>query len=128
MTISLQGAARLRQAGFLDAEISAIAEAKTAKGEDQPPVDLSSEAWQMAIESRRDWIIDKIGRGWTETEIRRELENYYRRDKRRNPWDFLEAEYDRIMRRKAPGKSDYMAIVAKRVAARIAGELEGYKL
>ena len=122
MTISTFDAQRLRESGFLEAEIMAIAEAKTAKGEDQPPVDLDSPIWQSVMESRRDWRVDKISRGWTEYEIVSELQNYYRRDSRRSPFDFLRAEY------KPPQKKDYMEIVRKRAAAQIARELKGYKL
>jgi len=122
LTISAQDAARLLQAGFLESEVSAIAEAKTAKGEDQSPVDLNSPIWQSVMESRREWWLDKIDRGWTEHEIVSELENYYKRDKSRNPFDFLKAEY------KSRKRADYIEITRKRHAAQIAGELEGYKL
>ena len=122
MSISQADAARLREAGFLDLEIEQIANAATAKGEPQPPIQLDSPIWQAVMESRRDWRVDKISRGWTEYEIVSELQNYYRRDSRRSPFDFLRAEY------KPPQKKDYMEIVRKRAAAQIARELKGYKL
>ena len=122
MTISAQDATRLTQAGFLESEVQAIAEAKTVTGIDQPPVNLDSPIWQSVMESRREWWTDKLDRGWTEHEIVNELQNYYRRDEKRNPFDFIRAEY------KPPRKKDYMDIVRKRAAAQIAGEIEGYKL
>jgi len=122
LTISVADAARLRQAGFLETEVTTIAEAKTVTGADQPPVNLDSPIWQAVMESRREWWTDKIGRGWTESEIVNELQNYYRRDKSRNPFDFLKSAY------KPPAKKDYMELIRKRHAAQIAGELEGYKL
>jgi len=122
LTISAQNATRLIQAGFLESEVHAIAEAKTTTGTEQPPVNLDSPIWTAAIKSRREWWIDKINRGWTEHEIVNELQNYYRRDEKRNPFDFIRAEY------KPPKKKDYMDIARKRAAAQIAGELEGYKL
>lgn len=122
MTISANDASRLRQAGFIESEIMEFANAVTAKGEPQPPVDLDSPVWQSVLESRREWWIDKVDRGWTEHEIVAELENYYRRDSKRNPFDFIRAEY------RPPKKRDYMEIARKRQAAEIANELEGYKL
>jgi len=122
LTISANDAAMLRQAGFLESEIQGFAEAKTTDGKDQPPVNINSPVWQAVIESRREWWIDKIDRGWTEHEIVAELENYYKRDSKRNPFDFIRAEY------KPPRKKDYMDIVRKRAVAQIKSELEGYKL
>ena len=122
MTISANDASRLRQAGFIESEIEGFANAVTANGEPQSPIDLDSPVWQAVIESRREWWIDKVDRGWTEHEIVAELENYYRRDSKRNPFDFIRAEY------KPPRKRDYMDIARKRAASQIEGELEGYKL
>jgi len=122
LTISANDASRLRQAGFIESEIEVLANAITTKGEPQPPIDLDSPVWQAAIESRREWWIDKVDRGWTEHEIVAELENYYRRDSKRNPFDFIRAEY------RPPKKQDYMEIARKRYAAQITSELEGYRL
>ena len=123
MTISLRDAELLRHAGFLEQEIEQIASAVTAKGEPQPPIDITSPIWTAVMESRREWWLDKIGRGWTESEITNELQNYYRRDKSRNPFDFIRAEYRPPTKRK-----DYLELIRKRAAAQIAGELEGYKV
>jgi hypothetical protein len=122
LTISANDAARLRQAGFLESEIEGFANAVTSDGKPQPPVDLDSPVWQAVLESRREWWVDKIDRGWTEHEIINELQNYYRRDAKRNPWDFIRAEY------KPPKRKDYMEIARARAASQISSELEGYKL
>lgn len=121
MSISGADADRLKQAGFLESEIQELAEAKTVKGEDQPPINLDSPAWQAVLESRREWWIDKVDRGWTEHEIVNELMNYYRRDKSRTPFDFLKAEY------RPPKRVDYIEMIRKRHQGQIAGELEGYR-
>ena len=122
MTISAADADRLRQAGFIESEIEGFANAVTADGKPQPPVNLDSPVWQRVLESRREWWIDKVERGWTEHEIISELQNYYKRDAKRNPFDFLRAEY------RPPKKKDYMEIARKRATAQIAGDLEGYRL
>lgn len=120
MSISEADAMRLRHAGFLESEIMKLAEAKTSKGEDQPPVNLSSPAWTRVLESRREWWIDKVDRGWTTHEIVAELENYYRRDSKRTPFDFLRAEY------RPPKKLDYLEIVRRRHKEEIESELGRY--
>lgn len=122
MTISSRDAERLAHAGFLRSEIEALANAKTATGADQPPINLDGPAWRAVLNSRSEWWVDKMDRGWTESEIREALGNYYRRDESRTPFDFLRAEY------KPPKRVDYIEIIRKRHAAQIAGELEGYKL
>ncbi len=122
MTISSQDAERLAQAGFLPSEIQDLANAKTTKGEDQPPINLDAAVWIATLNSRKEWWLDKLDRGWTEEEIQRELGNYYKRDSRRTPFDFLRAEY------KPPKKVDYIEIIRKRQAAQIIGELDGYRM
>jgi len=122
LTISSRDTDILRHAGFIESEIEGFANAMTTKGEPQPPIDIDSPVWQAVIESRKGWWIDKVDRGWTEHEIVAELQNYYRRDSKRNPFDFIRAEY------KPPRKVDYMDIVRKRAASQINSELEGYKL
>lgn len=110
-------------AGFLDSEIKEIAEAKTLSGADQPPIDINSHAWAAVLKSRIDWWDDKRDRGWTESEIIAELENYYRRDKKRSPFDFLKAAY------RPPKKlqgGTYIEAVRKSHTAKIAKSLPGY--
>ena len=120
MSISQHDAIRLRQAGFLEHEIQELANAKTVDGKDQPPINLDAAAWQAVLKSRSEWWTDKVDRGWSEDEITNELSNYYKRDRKRTPFDFLRAEY------KPPRKADYISIIRKRHEQEIKEELEGY--
>jgi hypothetical protein len=120
LTLSFEAAEQLRAAGFLDYEIEQFATAVDPEGKPQPPVDITTPVWQRAMRSRRDWIEDKISRGWTETEIREELMNYYRRGEKRSPWDFLRVEY------RSPQRIDYREAVRRRAQARITAVLGRY--
>jgi len=42
---------------------------------------------------RTQWIEWLGNQGWTRKQIRREIEMYYRRDTKRDPWDFIRQEY-----------------------------------
>jgi hypothetical protein len=121
LSISQADAERLSAAGFLPSEIFALAEAKTVTGKDQPPVNLDSASWKSALETRYKWWQNKYKRGWTTEEIENSLLNYYARDVRRTPFDFLRAEY------KPPKKTDYFETLRKRQEAQLSGELTGYK-
>lgn len=120
MTISQSDAELLASAGFTNREIMELANAKTLKGADQPPININSPAWQRVLESRRQWWTDKLERGWEEGDIIREIENYYKRDEKRTPFDFLRAEY------RPPKRIDYMEAIRRRHQAQIHGELDGY--
>ena len=120
MTISLEDAHRLTAAGFVDSEVEAYATATDPKGNPQPPIDLNSPAWQAALKSRREWIEDKVDRGWSPEEINAEILGYYARGAKRNPWDFLKIEY------KDPQKVDYRAAVRRRAKARVTAVLGKY--
>lgn len=61
-----------------------------------------SKPGQAARKTRTAWITDLRRRGWTWPQIRKEREAYYTRNKRRNPFDFIKAEY------KPPKKVDYV--------------------
>jgi len=93
MTISMEDYERLERAGFLEFEILGLANATDAAGNPQPPIDLGSPAWQVLLKSRKDWIDDKIERGWEKDEYTREIRAYYERDKKRTPFDWLKEEY-----------------------------------
>ena len=93
MTLSANDAQRLKNAGFTDYEIDLLSNAKDPEGKDQPPINIDGDAWKATIKSRSDWWDDKIAKGWNRQEIINELMNYYQRDERRTPFDFLKAEY-----------------------------------
>ena len=108
MTISVEDAKILRESGFLESEVLRFSESKTPEGVDQPPIDISTPVWQAMLRSRREWVEDKIAKGWDKGEVTSELRAYYKRDESRSPWDFLKAEY-------RPAKRvDYWGIVRKR--------------
>lgn len=78
---------RLRDAGFLPFEAAKIA------GAPSMPAAFDTAPVQAAMATRIRWIEQLRGQGWTRKQIRREIEMYYRRDTKRNPWDFIRQEY-----------------------------------
>lgn len=120
MPISQYDADNLANAGFTPYEIQQISQATTSSGTSQTPVNTDSPIWQAVIRSRRDWVEDKIARGWNWMEIRNEIENYYRRDAKRSPFDFLRAEY------KPPKRMDYIEMIRRRTQADIEENLDNY--
>lgn len=122
MTISQRDAERLHQAGFLVTEIEALSVAKMPDGKDQPPINLDSPAWQAVLQSRSSWRDRLVQKGWDEEGITNEIRDYYRKDDRRSPWDFLKAEY------RPQKKVDYLEARRAQMAKQIEGELEGYSL
>ncbi len=114
MTISFEDAKRLEAAGFLEYEIAAFALAIDGEGKPQPPVILDSPVWLRVLASRREWVDDKIERGWTDEQITETLMDYYRRKEERTPWDFLKAEY------RPPMKVDYTAAIRRRAQMEVA--------
>lgn len=113
MTLSSDDSQRLRSAGFSDWEINELANARTPDGKDQPPINIDGDAWKAVLKSRKEWTDDKIRRGWLDKEIENEIMNYYLKDTRRTPFDFLKAEYrprKRIDYLTALGESKKMAI------------------
>ena len=119
MSISDYDALVFKRNGFLDQEIKAIAEAKTTAGNPQPPIDIGSPVWKDVLWSRYEWWQDKLSRGWSQEEIENELMNYYARDEKRNPFDFLKKAYH------PPRKIAYLEVIRKRHEAIIAAELGG---
>jgi len=120
LTISYEDGQTLLAAGFLQYEVDQYAKAVDPAGNPQPAVDLSQPVWQRAMRSRRDWVEDKINRGWSEAEIQDELMNYYRRGEKRSPWDFLKIEY------RSPKRLDYLEAVRRRAQARVTAVLGRY--
>lgn len=111
MSISQSDAEILRANGFSEKEIESYANARTPTGQPQPPIDINGATWQAAIKTRREWVNDLINRGWTTDRILQEIDAYYVRDSKRNPYDFLKAEY------RAPAKIDYTQGIRNRAKA-----------
>lgn len=78
---------RLRDAGFLPFEAARIA------GAPSMPAAFNTVPMQQAMLHRTQWIEWLRSQGWTRKQIRREIEMYYRRDTKRDPWDFIRQEY-----------------------------------
>ena len=121
MALSFDDAKRLQEAGFLDFEIEKIAEAETVDGKEQPPVDLSSPVWQRVLESRASWMADKVAKNWSQEEIERNIMDYYARGAKRNPYDFLKAEYRPIKKR------DFWVEIRARNQRKVKASLRGYE-
>jgi hypothetical protein len=120
MTISSNDSDKLRQAGFTDWEILEIANAKTPDGKDQPPINIDGDAWKAVLKSRKEWKDDKIKRGWLDKEIENEIMNYYLKDTRRTPFDFLKAEY------RPRKRIDYLTALSESKKMAIEQELKDY--
>ena len=120
MTLSLEDGALLQAAGFTEWEIAKLAEAETIEGKTQPPVELGTSLWQRVLTSRRDWIDDKISRGWSRDEITENIADYYARSPKRNPFDFLKAEYKPRLKR------DFYAEIRGRNQRKVKATLKEY--
>lgn len=120
MTLSYYDGQQLKSYGFSDYEIRELSEAKTPGGNPQPPIDIRSQLWKDIIRSRMNWWIDKYTSGWEDYEIDGEVDNYYKRDARRTPWDFLKAEY------RPRKRVDYWAAVRAKKQEGIEVAIENY--
>ena len=108
MPLSMSDYNTLIKAGFSYSEITKLSEAKTVDGKPQPAIDLNSPAWRVTLNTRKLWHNDMQARGWTKEQIKAEIENYYNRDVKRSPFDFLKAEY------RPPVKLDYITAIRNR--------------
>lgn len=104
MPLSSEDVERLHKAGFIDYEIFGHEKAYDT----HETSDLDSPLWQRVLASRRSWLDDKIAQGWAFEEIENAIMHYYARNKERDPWEFLKAEY------KPPLKKDYYEAVRVR--------------
>lgn len=88
---------RLSQAGFSDYEINEFSQARSKNG---VPIthNIDSQTWQAMINERASWVESLKNRGWTDEQIKREIQDYYTRRSGRSPFDFLKAEYRPIRR------------------------------
>lgn len=78
----------LVKAGFLPFEGVRIA------GADSMPAAWNTAPVQAAVQHRKEWVAWLRSRGWTDQEIRREINRYYQKDpKKRDPWDWIKKEY-----------------------------------
>lgn len=89
-----------RAAGFTKEEANELVRGSKGVKVDYAAV-YSSQPGIQARDSRRQWILGLLQRGWTPRQIAKEARAYYLRDKKRNPFDFIKIEY------KPPQKADY---------------------
>jgi len=108
-----------RSVGFSHREIAELARTTEPEGK-QPQPNLESPLWQAVLQSRLDWVRDKVQRDWSWGDITNEVNAYYDRDKQRSIYDFLRAEY------RSPKKADYIAARRRRAAVQVASNLPGY--
>lgn len=94
----------LRKAGFTPFEASQIA------GAPSMPKAFDSDAVQMAMDTRKRWIAWLRREGWGWAAIRREIDQYYRRDRTRVPWDFVRDEYGKVK----PKVTDFQMAAGRR--------------
>jgi hypothetical protein len=120
LSISFEDGERLRAAGFLEWEIEKIAEGTLPDGSPQPPINLNSPVWQRVTESRRNWVDDKIARGWSEADINTNIMDYYVRSPKRTPFDFVKAEYKPVKKR------DFWLEIRLRNQRKVKASLKGY--
>jgi len=98
---------RLRQSGFINAEIREIFSAGNV------PELFSSEPFKNMLRSRRRWFRDKVKRGWTKAQIIETIKRFY--VPQPSPFEFLRREYQ------PPLRVDFVKYreVARRRAKRI---------
>ncbi len=110
MALSINDYERLIEAGFIDSEIQAFSESKDPSGHDQPPINLNEPVWQQTMQTRRNWIDSMRDQGYEEEYIMVMIRDYYRRSKKRSPWDFIKSEYPKVVGKKV----DFQTAMAKR--------------
>ena len=72
----------------------------------------NSKTGRAARVNRQRWIRGLLDNGWTMDEIMAVVEDYYARDSKRSPWDFIRAEYQ------PPVKKDYREAARRRAEGR----------
>lgn len=77
------------------------------------PIELDGPAWQQVMGSRRRWVNTRRAAGWTEDEIENVIMDYYAGGRKRNPFDFVKAEYEPTKRK------DYYEMVRAREQRKI---------
>lgn len=123
MPLTKNDANTLRNSGFLLREVDHIAE---NLDETRQIIDLNLPAWQMALAKRRKYIDKELKRlslkGYNREEamdiIFRKIEARYIQNDKLTPWDFLRAEYSKIIDGK---KVDYIENARKRARRKTGG-------
>jgi len=93
MTLTNKDRNWLRGVGFIPREIDAFANAVDPAGNPQPPIDLTNEAWQDMMTSRKEWVLHLVSQGLTPQRIDQAIENWWARQGKFDPWDWLREQY-----------------------------------
>lgn len=102
-------------AGFLPEEAQELTYGSSGVNVDSLAV-YNSRTGRATRVSRMDWIRNLTAEGWTLEEIMREAREYYYRDAKRSPWDFIKAEYKP---RQIKDFNEYREIQRRRAKAEI---------
>jgi len=92
MPLSIKDNLRLRDAGFTQYEVDEFNNAVAVDGTPQV-INLDSATWQNMMYSRKQYIMDMIDEGLDKIEIENIIDDYYRMDRDRSPFDFVKREY-----------------------------------
>ena len=83
---------QLAHDGFLPSEILAYSRAVTPTGQVQA-LNYDSQTFSMARKSRREWVKQLLNEGWSTLEIKEQVNQYYKKNKSKSPFDWLKLEY-----------------------------------
>ncbi len=61
--------------------------------------DFGSKHFQNMLRSRRLWVSALQANGWKTKDIYNKIQGYYRKKKKRSPWDFFRMEYAQVSQR-----------------------------
>jgi hypothetical protein len=110
---------RLRENGFSENEIRQLDESRDKLG-NPITINIDSMAYQRMISERLSYITMMKNNGWTDEQVRKEINEYYNRSSKRNVFDFLKAEY------RPPKRQDYWNNKRAEAKQGIDSEIEGY--
>ena len=124
VTLTKRDMNKLKNAGFIDVEIKALNEAVDPAGNPQK-INLGDWSWRSAIQSRKDWVKGRKQKGWSPRRIHDSLAYFYRIDKERSPFIFIQEEYRLGMTGKKI--SDYQNARARKAESKVKRSFKGYK-
>jgi len=104
---------RLRQSGFINAEIRTIFSAGNVPGL------FGTEPFKIMLRNRRVWFKDKRKRGWSKTQIIDAIKRYYTPEVKGDPFDFLREVYPEVGKRLHIDIKGYRKVAAKRARKQV---------
>lgn len=94
------------RAGFLKKEIREF--------DSSVATDFNSRFFQNMIRSRRRWVNALLINDWTPQEIKRKIQSWYRKKRKRSPWDFLDIESANLRQRPQLTQRDWSDFLTAR--------------